>query len=97
MDDSKILRFSLVQNEVTKEYFAFMLERMFYTLRWFYFMDETGQHNFVPETKMYQYTSLGKAACTDAKSILVLLRACNEVPGMVQDYLNAFRKGVGHE
>jgi len=97
MDSSKIITFSLVQDKSTREFYAFMEERMFYSLRWFYFMDETGNHYFCPEVRMYNFLSLGKARCTDANSIIILIKTCNEMPQLANDFLNAFRRAVSHE
>ena len=73
------------------QYYAFMLERMFYSDRFMYFMDETGHHEFIHESNVYAYKFIGRAKYSDANSICILLRALNDLqPAYENNYIDNF-------
>lgn len=93
MNEEILINFSIVKNQFG-DFFAFMEERLFFSHRFFYMMDESGKHFLVPENRIYKYLSIGKAKCMDAKSICILLRAINSKPELVKDHVKGFIKAV---
>lgn len=80
MDADDLIIFSIVVNR-KGEYFAFMDERLIYSMRFMYFMDETGNHDFVNELYMHDYRSIGKiSTCKNANDICRLLQEMNKKP-----------------
>ncbi len=74
----KQLNFTVVY-DCQGEFKALMEERKFHQHRYFYVMDELGQHEFIHENDIYSYGNIGNAFCYDANDVLRLLRDLNHM------------------
>ncbi|KKK99303.1 hypothetical protein LCGC14_2634090 [marine sediment metagenome] len=73
---------------------ALMEEKKFHQHRYFYVMDENGQHEFIHENDIYSYGNIGNSFCYDANDILRLLRDLNhyEHAGNAKTYIWDFNE-----
>ena len=77
MENAK-LNFTVVY-DCRGEFKALMEERKMHQHRYFYVMDENGQHEFIHENDVYAYGNIGNAFCYDANDALRLLKDLNHM------------------
>lgn len=93
MNDQVEINFTVCKSPAG-QFVAFMDERMFYTERFFYFMDQTGNHEVTTEQFFRQYKPIRRSKCSDAFSICILLRSMNNIPELMDDFLNTFNQTI---
>ena len=76
------------------EFKALMEEKKIHQDRYFFVMDENGQHEFIHENDIYSYGNIAIATCYDARAILSLLDTLNnyEHAGDAKTYIWDFNE-----